>query len=387
MKSILYFAGVLLIILTSCGGQNPEDEKTFEENLAEEVPEIIENDAVSAPEQSLKLEDVISKNNEALEQLRALIDAIENKEDIKTLEEVEKVFSHRDNLIKLLMADDDFNTYMEEGDRLYEEFESLGIHIIEAEGLFFGLDKANLFEDIIEKVADEPYILKNKIDNLYAASHGSEYPYLDLSEEMQIIPLAEKMLLNYPDHKYNIEIAKILENALNPLTDVHLVKSSHKSYIVGGYAIGEYPGATDIKYHKEFVEKNEKSKFADVIDKIVKSISVMGKSEFDSLYFIQVPDLSTTDSIFADEKLNTALFNLQGSISPLTANTKYLWLGIDIPHSFYLRDGDETNKVIVYRFSTEKENLVESLTNIQAIIPSAELVEYELTETDKKNRY
>lgn len=387
MKPILYFASVVLIFLSACGSQNPEEEKTFEENLAEEVPQITEIDAVSAPEQSSGLEDVISKNDKALEQLRALVDAIENKGDIKTLEEVEKVFSYRDNLIKLLMADDAFNSYMEEGDRLYEEFEVLGIHVIEAEGLFFGLDKASLLDDVIEKVADEPYILKNKIENLYAASHGNEYPYFDLSEEMQIIPLAEKMLIDYPEHKYNTEIAKILNQALLPLTDVHLVKSSHESYIVGGYAVGEYPGATDIKYHKEFIGKNEKSKFAGIIDKIVNNISILGKTGFDSLYFIQVPDLSIADSVFSDEKLNSEIQNLPNSIKPLNANMKYLWLGIDIPHSLYLRDGDQVREVIVYRFSTEKENLTDALTTIQAIIPTAELVEYQLTETDKKNRF
>ena len=69
-----------------------------------------------------------------------------------------------------------------------------------------------------------------------------------------------------------------------------------------------------------------------------------------------------------------------------TANDgfKYLWLGIDVPHTIMLRDGDENRGVLVYRFYDKKEPAEKSLARIKKIIPKAKLVEYQLTEADKK---
>ena len=61
------------------------------------------------------------------------------------------------------------------------------------------------------------------------------YYDLDSSEEVEIVPLAEKMLTKYPGNKYNEEIVKILEYSLFPLTDFHKAPDGFSSYVSGGY--------------------------------------------------------------------------------------------------------------------------------------------------------
>lgn len=382
-KTILLFITLTILLAASCtNSTNSEQQETDSLKSIENTDKTIE----PKKENSGKLEVLIGNNKLATKQLTSLKDALGNKDQIKSMRDIENVIRMRDSLISLLLSDDDFNSYMEEGDRLYEEFASIGITLVEAEGLYFGLDQAPIIEDIIEIVADEPYRLKNKIENLYAQSHGNEYPYYDISEEMKLIPLAEKMLNKYPGHQYNKKIAEILNNSLSPLVDVHKVNGSDTKYIVGGYDVNYYPGATEISFHKEFAEKQKNTKYGKIVSKILKSISTLEADEFDSLYFVQIPAIDSAEAVFADENLNEMLKKLPEEIKIQDSGFKYMWLGIDIPHVFYLRNNDEVETVYIYRFYDKKSPAQKGLEVIQKIIPSAKLVGYQLTEADKKNK-
>jgi len=380
-KSIICLIAIAVVSCTNSESNENTESDSTEITEATEVKDT----QIETEEQELegKLAEFLKDKTLAFEQFRNLKEAIANQSEMKSIKEVEKALKMRDNLMNILNNDDAFYTYMEEGDRFYEEFEAIGIQIVEAEGMFGSLARALIFEKVIERVADEPYILNNKIQNLNASSHGSEYPYFDIKEEMEIVPLAEKMLTKYPGHKFNKEILEILGYALYPLTDFHKAPDDFAQYIVGGYDVGAYPGATDISFHNNFVEKYAKSRFAKVIEKILLNPSVLSKNEFDMLYFIQVPDLKS-DSVFTDQKLNQQLKVLPKDIMSANDGFKYLWLGVDVPHILTLRKSDENKSVLVYRFFDKKEPAEESLTEIQKIIPKAKLVEYQLTETDKK---
>jgi len=65
---------------------------------------------------------------------------------------------------------------------------------------------------------------------------------------------------------------------------------------------------------------------------------------------------------------------------------KYMWLGIDVPHQLVVRDSNDNKRVIVYRFYNTKEPAEKALVEIQKVIPKAKLVEYDLTEADKKHK-
>ena len=382
-KSITYLL-LFAVLMASCN--NSGNNKNNETDSTEVVESVEINDTEADPkDRSNKLAEFLKDNKFAIEQFQNLKKAIANQDNMKSIEDIEQALEIRDTLMRFLNNEKWFYTYMErdDADRFYDEFEAIGMQVVEAEGMFGSLAQAPIFEKVIEKVADEPYILNNKIHNLNASSHGSEYPYFDITEEMEIVPLAEKMLTKYPGHKYNKNILEMLGYALYPLTDFHRAPDDFANYIVGGYDVSAYPGATDISFHKTFIEKYSKSRFAKVVEKILGNPSTLSASEFDMLYLIEVPDL-IEDSVFSDEKLNEKLKKLPKDVKTANDGFKYLWLGIDVPHTIMLRDGDENRGVLVYRFYDKKEPAEKSLARIKKIIPKAKLVEYQLTEADKK---
>jgi hypothetical protein len=347
----------------------------------------------------LALEEIIGDNKLIMEQLKGLKTMIANRSKINSLADIEKTLRMRDSLIFLLTNNEKYIKIVSEDQcyqKLEEEFKSIGIYIIQAEGLYFGLDVAPLLDDVIERVADEPYILRNKIRNLNSMTIGGEYPYTDISQEMEIVVLSEKMLNKYPDHGYNKEILEILCDALNCLTDVHkytaiLLNSDDKKYagtedyfLIGNYNAEYYPCITDTAYHQAFIRKYSKSRFAKVIRKIFSNISTLSSQNSKILYIIKVPPL-TSDSVFVDEKLKQAFKNLPKDIAEQEDCFKYMWLGIDIPHLLYLPYDTDIKKVICYRFFDSQEPAEKSLKLIRKMIPSAKLVKYNLTKTEKKN--
>ena len=94
------------------------------------------------------------------------------------------------------------------------------------------------------------------------------------------------------------------------------------------------------------------------------------------------PHMSVYDNIAFALKLK----NLPKDVKNANDGFKFLWLGVDVPHTIILRNGDENKRVLVYRFFDKKEPAEKSLLEIQKIIPKAELIEYQLTEADKKYR-
>ena len=381
---------IVAVLIFGCNNGNGERTDTDSTPNAEIIVEneVIGHKDIEHEEAKLdkKLSEILKKDKELIfEQLKGLRKAIAGQDEMKSLDKVEKALKTRDSLVHLLNNSEEFYTYMEEGERFYQEFEALGIQVVEAEGMFGMLDQAPIFEKIIEKVADEPYKLFNKIKNLNASTHGSEYPYFDISHEMELIPLAEKMLTKYPGHKYNKQILEMLGYAISPLTDLHKVSGDFTQYVVGNYDVNAYPGATEISFHNDFVDKYSHSRFAKVVKKIIDNISTLSAAEFDKLYYINVPDLKS-EAVFADEKLNKQLENLPKDILKANDSFKYMWLGVDIPHNLFLKNGDNTKRVIVYRFYNQKEPAEKALQKIQKVIPGAELVEYELTDADKKHK-
>ncbi len=353
---------------------NIENEKTIEE-LVVEKPVI---DDATLEE---KLDEILKVNKELIfENLNSLKKAIAIQDKLTTSKEVESVLQIRDTLMHLLNTNNAFYRYMDKGYHFHKEFEALGMLVVEVEDGFAELVQAPFFEKVIEKAADEPLILFNKIKNLDASAYKSEYPYHDLKDEMDLLSLAEKMLTKYSEHKYNKEILKLLTRSLHPLTDVHLVmEKDYKLYLVGGYqATSELE--TDINEHNAFVENYSQSRFAKVIENIVSNISTLSSDKLDLLYFVKVPELNS-EGVFADEKLNEQLANFPREIKEQSSSFKYMWLGVDVPHTFSLGKVNESFEIVVYRFYDQKEPAEKALEKIKKIIPKAELLEYKLNKS------
>ncbi|ANQ51684.1 hypothetical protein MY04_4344 [Flammeovirga sp. MY04] len=353
---------------------NNNDEIVIEQKITNEVVEekTIEK-KVYVPEENIR--SFIKNNEKAFEQYNYLLQTLSNRDSIKTIEEVNLALASRDKLVSLLMSDNRLYEFMETGltEDTYNEFEKLGIEIVEAEGMFFELGKAPLLTDLIEKLANEPDLLKNQIENLYSASRGSEYPFLDLEEQLKIIPLVEKLITKYPQNQYNSKALEILKEALTPLVDVHLVKSNQvNNHIVGGLYVEAYPNQTDISYHKKFASEDT-TRFSKVVKNILGSISTIDYS-FEKIYYIEVPEI-ITDSTFANQQKFEEFQNLPDVVKELNGVLTYLWLGLDVPHVLNL--GNNTKSIVVYRFYDELAPAEKSLEEIKKIIPSAKLVEYQ----------
>jgi hypothetical protein len=341
----------------------------------------------------LTLEDLVRDKKLIMEQLNNVKKIKANSSKIKSIAEVEKTLKMRDSLIFLLQNDEKFNNFMRGTiwQKLENELKALGINIIQAEGLFYNIIKGPFLDNVIEKVADEPYILRNKIQNLFGETLSGEYPYGNIQEEMEIVFLSEKMVSKYPGHQYNKEIMGIYSGALKTLTDIHKYTSElvtmpgnkfagyQDEYLIGNYDSEYYNAITDTFNHKEYIKKYPKSRFTKIIKNILSNISSI-TTGYKILYIVQVPAL-TSDSVFANEKLKQEFNNLPKEIVDQSNCFKYMWLGIDIPHELHLGNG---NKMTAYRFFDKKEPAEKSLKIIQKIIPSAKLVEYKIPETDKE---
>ena len=349
------------------------------ESATEYVDDELEDDTKS-------IEEILQVNQAALELAKSIKSVVESKKQIKNFEELEKVLEQRDSLVNLLNKDEEFENQMlgiEDIWSYFEAFEKIGISIITVEGIYISLDKAPLLVDLVEKYADEPFKLKTKIENTFGSMRGGEYPFTDLKKELELIPLAEKMLTQYPGYKHNKEVAKMLDQALFPLVDFHTVGCDDSfSYIVGNYSVDEFPGRTDINYHKQFIKEAKNSRFAKVVEKVFVTPSNMC-TWGDTLYYVAVPDLKPGTKVFANEKLNQQLKNLPTEFEDMNDSFKYLWLGVDVPHYLTFSDNGVYTNTVAYRFFGSKELALKSLANIKKVIPKAKLVEHLFSEDEK----
>jgi len=339
-----------------------------------------------AEEKAENIEETIKHNKIASNLLDTIKKIIANRTEIESMDDIEHILKMRDSLVKLLNTDKEFENYMLETDAhwyLNEKFNKIGISFVSAEGIYICLDRAPLLNDFIEKLADKPFKLKTKIENLFGSLQGGEYPFTDISNEMELIPLAGKMLTEYPGYKHNKETAKMLDRALLPLVDFHSVGDDESySYIVGNFSTDAYPGMTDINQHKRFIKEAKNSRFAPIIRSILNSPSNIGFGG-DTLYYVSVPSLKSA-SVFADEKLNEQLKNLPEDISEMDDSFKYIWLGIDIPHNLIFSKNEKYTRAIAYRFFDRKEPALKSLATIRKIIPGARLIEHPFSEDEKR---
>jgi hypothetical protein len=346
-----------------------------------------ETDNVEVLEDIKSINELLKINSAALKLSNSIQKAIADKKYIKTMDEIERTLEMRDNLIEILNADENFESQMLNIEAIwnyFESFEKIGISFVTAEGIYICLDKAPLLTDLVEKYADEPMKIKIKIENLYGSMRGGEYPFTNIDIEMELIPLAEKMLTEYPGYKHNKEIARMLDRALMPLVDFHTVGCDDSySYIVGNFSVDQFPGVTDISYHKRFISDAKKSRFSKLVEKILSSPSNLCDWG-DTLYYIAVPDLQSGNNVFADDKLNEKLKNLPIEFKDMNDSFKYLWLGVDVPHYLtFSKDENHTN-VVAYRFYDNKKTALKSLETIQKVLPGALLIEHLFSDKEKK---
>jgi len=291
-------------------------------------------------------------------------DSIKNDDDLASL------FEERESLMNSLSQSKALCEFLLEESQNREtsgdlgayrsEFGLIGIRTVFAEGMFAGFAEGPVLEELISRVASEPYRLYIRLVNAYAGSYGHEYTYMDLAPEMEAIELAEKLIARYPGSKYIDSTMEILGKALFPLTDWHVLlprdptaaekKDYRPSCIVGELHLRAFPYMTDIGQPLKFLEAYPMSRFHGVVARLVKEPSEIGDK---GVYAVIVDEFNDIES--AHKAILT-----------------YLLKGIDIPH---LITRSETSYLVVYRFFADPEKAEKALRRIKNIEPNATIHE------------
>lgn len=269
---------------------------------------------------------------------------------IKTEDDLLSIFQRKMELIKLLLdycqepLEKIASPYRKDPrwPSLEKELRILGIKAFTAEDYWAGLSDGPVLDDLVERVASEPCQLFVQMKYAQTESFGGEYPYMYLDNEMKIIEIGEKLLQSFPDSKFTIQMKDMLFDALVPLTDVHEVEDC---YIVGGLSRGVYPGWTDLKEQKRFIEDHPYSRFHDVVARIIGSISNI--SDEGPIYAV------VTDACTSEKEARQVVLS-------------YLLQGVDIPH-ILIDSGDAQRRYVAYRFYTDKEKADQALKEIQRV--------------------
>lgn len=289
---------------------------------------------------------------------------------IKTDDDLGSLFKERESIVKIISGSEPLCKFFSEEteqwyykkesgnwDKYEREFDRIGLTSIIAEGMFAGLAGGPVLNEVVNRVASEPYRLLIRLTDAYAESNGGEYTYMNLGAEMKAIELGEMFLTQYPDSKYVDAAKQILSQALFPLTDWHVILSTdpiatdktdyHPFCIVGDLSTEAYPNWTDIRQPKEFIETYPLSIFHDVVARIVNEPSeiLAGK-----------PIHVVVTDEFSEERLAQK------------AILSYFLKGLDVPHLINLAGN---SYIVAYRFFADPEKAKKALEKIRQTEPEA----------------
>jgi hypothetical protein len=371
MKHLTGITVVAILFLSACASQK---ENSNEQPSAYEPCQ----DSVKV------IKSILGSDSPLLNKVKELNTRVCLSEEINSVQQLDAIMLLRDSLMNLLYQDTAITAYLEKmstvPDTLIDdEFSRLGIQTLWAEGMCVGMSRAPFLEETIERVGDEPYILKNKILARVGNTLQGEYRYYTLDASIEILTLAEKFLAKYPDHPYVKDILEPFIESVIPFTDVHKVSEGedYTGYIVSGLSWEQYPGGTEIMNHLYFVKNHKNSRFAEPVQNILQSMSALTEPDADTIYIVTVPEASKDKDVFSSTELNTRLHELPAAFFSTPTTLPYLWLGVPVAHTMNLpSDSGGTNVVLAYRFFDTKEPALKSLQGIQAQIPEAQILKY-----------
>lgn len=279
--------------------------------------------------------------------------------------QIEAVFTFRDKLIQRMNElsyhyNENIESEYKKWDAYHVELVKFGFRPIYAEGMFTGLAIAPLFEKEIKAICSQEYQLFVAFKLAEANSFGGEYPYVDLTSQIEMLLLGEKMARKFPKSEYNAFIEEPYHFALSTLTDFHGIARNGKveEYLLQGISRDFWPYATDISFTESFVKKHPKSKFAKAIKKILENPSELELGEDSNIgsVFLVVIE-SHKDKKVAENRV----FEL-------------LSKGFDIPHVISSKKENIEQFNLVYRFYSSKEKAEKALAKINLKFKEAKLI-------------
>ncbi len=309
---------------------------------------------------------LVKKNAAMTQQLEPYARKVLLSEGLETPQSLEAVFAERDDkIIPGLQAvfEQADGTFIDENWQALEaELNTVGISMTSAEGMFTGLAQAPMLEDLLKSLASEPFRLYQAFLNADAYTRSGEYPFNDMQPYGELVAIGEQMKKQFPNNPYTQKIESRFFDALEYMTDIHLVhpgsgmkQQGPAMVFVGATHTDAYPWITETGSRERFAKEHAESKFSDVMQRILENPSEIG-TESENLYVI------VTEWAETRENARQLVYN-------------NLSAGKDVPHYLEVRRGDGTDQyAIAYRFYEDEEKANKAFEAIQRRIPNAQLI-------------
>ncbi len=275
--------------------------------------------------------------------LTELAKLVFSPENLKTEEDLQRVFGLRDTLIihmSLPVSEMANSLQPQQIEAIEKEARQIGVAFVYAEGMPVAAARSELLPEVVAKIGSQPYQLLINFLNAYDATRGGEYPYAELSAHGDALTLAEELRKKYPKTYYYEQALDAYAELFRIFADIHLVIQPDGSTqaIVGGVSTDAFPGMTKIEDRKKYIAENPVTVSASVIKRVLENTSEIevnseGKWQNGVLHVVKIAEVT----------------NLEEARSRITA---YLTDGIDIPHLLGVKSGDKDTYWIVYRFYT-----------------------------------
>lgn len=376
INSIL-FVFAILFFLISCSTASEEKKNTTIDTVTENKTdtlsveietETVEIDSLNANDSLFKIQfpEIDTVVEYAL--FRDSVIDYFNKvfvDEITKQSQIEAIFAFRNDLVvKLTNLSHSYNESTHDNykkwDAYHIELVKFGFRPIYAEGMFTGLTIAPILENKIKTLCSKEFQLFSSFSLAEANSFGGEYPFLDLSAQIEMVLLGEKMAKKFPKSEYNRLIEKPYRFALSTLTDLHGISRNGEinEYLLQDISRDFWPNATDISYMETFVKKHYKSKFAGVVKKILSNTSELEVGEDLNVgnVFLVVVESYNEEQLAEDRVF------------------KLLNKGIDIPHVISSKKENVEQFNVVYRFYKNKEKAEKALIKIKKKFKESKLI-------------
>jgi hypothetical protein len=365
-KPFLFLFSLILFALASCSSSDAKNETVDDLDSSNNTEEVAVSIEFDIKDYVPKLDSITAKEKAVNTHLREYAELVLNPDKITTEEQLIEIFKMQDELsteLSPIIEQAFFETEEAHGyeawDMVEDELNSIGLQGVYAEGMLFAVTRASVLEDKIEEIASDEYKLLIEFETVYSNSRGGEYPFAGLSGEADMLRIGELMSNKFPDSQYNKTIEERYFEALNVLTDIHLVTDDNEflTYTVFETSTDFYPFMTEMQDREDFVKNNPESKFNTLFKNIIENVSTINTNDeggYDKLYIIKNKLAETREK--ANELVNS-----------------YLLDGIDIPHSIPVLIDDEEMFAIVYRFYTDKEKAEQALAKITETHPDFEI--------------
>jgi len=299
--------------------------------------------------------------------LNTYIDMILDSDSIKDESQIREIFQIRKKVIvdlRPVLENYFFQNYQTFDDLFWQKIEqsifSLGIGTIYNEGTFSDLAEIPIIENKVDELCSEEYKLYLSFQYAFYLTLGAEYPYFDLEGEIQMLTIGEEFLTKYANSPFFENIRDRFYSSLHIMTDVHIVKDNLTKpyYVIGGMTTDVFPNATDIAFHKSFIERYPESKFKGIVERILlntSEIEIDSFLQFKEVYVISV--LETNDLNIANETVRN-----------------YLMVDKDIPHIITYYSSNSEIYSVCYRFYSDKKKAKDSFRKFSKTHTKAKLL-------------